>query len=177
VLLFCPTPTRTLPDEAAWRMLAQLCQTPFYQRLRVELQLGYAVFSGVKQIDGQTGLLFGVQSPNASAAQLITHIEQFLAGVPELIQQLDDSTLSVEQRALAAQFQGASLPFAQAAELLWQGKLAGRPSDYVQQLSDAIGLLDRERLMDAVRHLIEAEGGRCCLTNGTCPGSPWQVAK
>ncbi|MBT2297076.1 pyrroloquinoline quinone biosynthesis protein PqqF [Pseudomonas fluorescens] len=177
VLLFCPTTTPALPDEAAWRLLAQLCQTPFYQRLRVELQLGYAVFSGVKQIDGQTGLLFGVQSPNASAAQLIAHIEQFLAGVPELIQQLDDSTLGAEQRALAAQFQGASLPFAQAAELLWQGKLAGRPSDYVQQLSDAIVLLDREQLLDAVRHLIETEGGRYCLTNGTCPGSPWQAAE
>lgn len=63
VLLFCPTPTQDLSDEAAWRLLAQLCQTPFYQRLRVELQLGYAVFSGLKQINGQTGLLFGAQSP------------------------------------------------------------------------------------------------------------------
>src|SRR3546814_7940891 len=38
VLLFCPTPTRALPDEATWRLLAQLFQTPFYQRLRVELR-------------------------------------------------------------------------------------------------------------------------------------------
>src|SRR3546814_12682682 len=36
VLLFCPTPTRALPDEATWRLLAQLCQTPFYTRMRSE---------------------------------------------------------------------------------------------------------------------------------------------
>lgn len=177
VLLFCPTPTRTLSDEAAWRLLAQLCQTPFYQRLRVELQLGYAVFSGLRQIDGQTGLLFGAQSPSASAGQLIVHIEQFLSKLPELLQQIDDSTLTSQQLALAAQFQSASLPCAQAAELLWQGKLAAHPSDYLQQLSDAIVLLDREQLQDAARRLIEADGGWYCLANGACQGAPWHGAQ
>ncbi|ROM73848.1 coenzyme PQQ biosynthesis protein PqqF [Pseudomonas brassicacearum] len=176
MLLFCPAPTQALPDAAAWRLLAQLCQTPFYQRLRVELQLGYAVFSGLRQINGQTGLLFGVQSPNASAGQLITHVEQFLNGLPELIQQIDDSTLARQQRALAAQLQIDTLPCAQAAELLWQGKLAGLPSDYLQPLADAIVLVGREQLIKAARQLIDAEGGRYCLATGACPGSPWQVA-
>ena len=176
VLLFCPAPTQALPDAAAWRLLAQLCQTPFYQRLRVELQLGYAVFSGLRQINGQTGLLFGVQSPNASAGQLITHVEHFLNGLPELIRQIDDSTLARQQRALAAQLQIDTLPCAQAAELLWQGKLAGLPSDYLQPLADAIVLVDREQLLNAARQLIDAAGGRYCLATGACPGSPWQAA-
>ncbi|SSB98203.1 coenzyme PQQ biosynthesis probable peptidase PqqF [Pseudomonas sp. 43mfcvi1.1] len=177
VLLFCPTPTPALADEAAWRWLAQLCQTPFYQRLRVELQLGYAVFSGLKQIDGQTGMLFGVQSPNLSATQLSAHIEQFLAGLPALIQQLDDSSLARQRQALAAQLQSTALPFAQAAELLWQGKLTGRPSDYLEQLSDAIVSLDRAQLKAAAQCLIDAQGGWCCLSNGACPGEGWQSAQ
>ncbi len=74
VLVFCPAPTTSIEDEAAWRLLAHLAQAPFYQRLRVELQLGYAVFSGLRQIDGRTGLLFGVQSPTSSAKQLFAHI-------------------------------------------------------------------------------------------------------
>jgi len=176
VLLFCPTPTQALPDEAAWRLLAQLCQTPFYQRLRVELQLGYAVFSGLKQVDGETGVLFGVQSPDVSAGQLIAHIEEFLSGLPALIQQIDDSTLAHRQRALAAQFESAALPCAEAAELLWQGKLADRPSDYLEQLSAAIMRLDREQLLAAARRLIDAYGGRICLSNGACPGAPWHAA-
>ncbi|WP_413792946.1 MULTISPECIES: pyrroloquinoline quinone biosynthesis protein PqqF [unclassified Pseudomonas] len=176
VLLFCPTPTLAMADEAAWRWLAQLCQTPFYQRLRVELQLGYAVFSGLKQIDGQTGLLFGVQSPSLSAAQLIAHIEAFLAGLPALIQQLDATFLTEQQRALAAQLQSCALPCAQAAELLWQAKLAGRPSDYLEQLPEAVLQLDRPQLQAAAQGLIDAEGGWCCLSNGACPPEHWQAA-
>ncbi|CDF96357.1 MULTISPECIES: pyrroloquinoline quinone biosynthesis protein PqqF [unclassified Pseudomonas] len=175
VLLFCPTPTLALSDEAAWRLLAQLCQTPFYQRLRVELQLGYAVFSGLKQIDGQTGLLFGAQSPGASATELINHMEQFLEGLPQLIRQLDDPTLLGQQRTLASQFHGETLPCAQVAELLWQGKLAGRPSDYLEQLRDGIAGLNREQLLDAAQRLIDAEGGRHCLSNGPCPEEHWQM--
>ncbi|WP_431481531.1 pyrroloquinoline quinone biosynthesis protein PqqF [Pseudomonas thivervalensis] len=177
VLLFCPTATLALPDEAAWRLLAQLGQTPFYQRLRVDLQLGYAVFSGLKQIDGQTGVLFGVQSPSVSATQLIAHIEQFLIGLPALIQQLDESALAGQQQALAAQFQMDALPRAQAAELLWQGKQAGRPSDYLEQLADAILHLDRAQLEIAARGLIGAEGGWYCLSNGTCPQEHWHAAQ
>jgi len=177
VLLFCPTAPLALADEAAWRLLAQLCQTPFYQRLRVELQLGYAVFSGLKQIDGQTGLLFGVQSPSVSATQLITHIEQFLAGLPALIQQLDDASLAGQQQALGAQLRIDALPRSQAAELLWQGKLAGRPSDYLEQLADAILCLDRDQLEAAARGLLDAEGGWCCLSNETCPEEGWQAAQ
>lgn len=177
VLLFCPTATPALADEAAWRLLAQLCQTPFYQRLRVELQLGYAVFSGLKQIDGQTGVLFGVQSPSLSATQLSAHIEQFLAGLPALIEQLDDLSLTGQQQALAAQLQSTALPCAQAAELLWQGKLAGHPSDYLEQLSAAIVCLDRTQLQMAAQRLIEVEGGWHCLSNGACPGERWQAAQ
>ncbi|WLH12288.1 pyrroloquinoline quinone biosynthesis protein PqqF [Pseudomonas hefeiensis] len=173
VLLFCPTATLALTDEAAWRWLAQLCQTPFYQRLRVDLQLGYAVFSGLKQIDGQTGVLFGVQSPSLSATQLIAHIEQFLAALPALIQQLDDSSLTGQQRALAAQLQSSTLPFAQAAELLWQGKLAGRSSDYLEQLAAAILCLDRAQLEAAAQSLIDAQGGWYCLSNGGCAPEHW----
>jgi secreted Zn-dependent insulinase-like peptidase len=175
VLLFCPTPTQDLADEAAWRLLAHLCQAPYYQRLRVELQLGYAVFSGLKQIDGRTGLLLGAQSPGASAAQLVEHMEQFLGDLPELIERIDDSTLASQRQALANQLQSAVLPVAQAAEMLWQAKLAARPSGYLRQLPDAIAGITRKQLIDAAQRLAGAHGGRYCLSNATCPGMPWQA--
>jgi secreted Zn-dependent insulinase-like peptidase len=126
-----------LADEAAWRLLAHVCQTPFYQRLRVELQLGYAVFSALRQVHGQTGLLFGVQSPSVAPVDLLRHIEQFLSGLPELINTIDDSAFIAQRQTLAEQFSSATLPAVQAAELLWQGKLAGRSSDYLAQLPEA----------------------------------------
>ncbi|WP_419708285.1 pyrroloquinoline quinone biosynthesis protein PqqF [Pseudomonas sp. NFX224] len=177
LLLFCPTATEELADEAAWRLLAHVCQTPFYQRLRVELQLGYAVFSTLRQIHGQTGLLFGVQSPNVAAADLLHHIEQFLNGLPALIEAIDDTMFITQRQALAEQFTVDALPTVQAAELLWQGKLSGRSSDYLTQLPDAIERIDRAQLLAAAQRLNQAEGGWRCLANSPAPGAPWQATK
>jgi coenzyme PQQ biosynthesis probable peptidase PqqF len=177
LLLFCPTATQEMADEAAWRLLAHVCQTPFYQRLRVELQLGYAVFSALRQIHGQTGLLFGVQSPSVVPMDLLQHIEQFLNRLPELINALDDTTFTAQRQALADQFSSATLTTAQAAELLWQGKLAGRSSDYLTQLPEAILQIDPAALLAATRRLNQAEGGWLCLSSAVSPGEPWQAAK
>lgn len=177
LLLFCPTATADIADEAAWRLLAHVCQTPFYQRLRVELQLGYAVFSALRQIHGQTGLLFGVQSPSVAPLDLLEHIEHFLSGLAGMIEDTNDETFIDQRQALADQFDSAALPNAQAAELLWQGKLAGRSSDYLTQLPQAILKIDRETLLAAAQRLNQAEGGWRCLASGPCPASPWQAAK
>lgn len=174
ILLFCPTPTQALADEAAWRMLAHLCQTPYYQRLRVELQLGYAVFSGVRQINGQTGLLFGVQSPNVSATDLLQHIQAFLQSLPQLIDSLSDGALLDQLQNLAGQLDRNNLTAPQAFELLWQGKLANRSSEYLVELHQSILQLQRSELLDAVRRLNRVEGGWRCLASATCPAD-WQL--
>lgn len=166
-----------MEDEAAWRLLGQLSQAPFYQRLRVELQLGYAVFSGVRQINGHTGLLFGVQSPGAPVPEILEHILQFLQQLPTLLAQLDPVELASQRQSLAAQFDPASLGLAQAAELLWHSAQAGHPSDYLQQLPPAIEGLSAATLQDAALRLNHAEGGWRCLATGVCPGAPWQVQR
>ncbi|QQZ41628.1 pyrroloquinoline quinone biosynthesis protein PqqF [Pseudomonas sp. SK3(2021)] len=177
LLLFCPTPGSTLQQEASWRLLGQLGQMPFYQRLRVELQLGYAVFSGMRQINGQTGLLFGVQSPSASLSEILEHIQAFLARLPESIEALDDASLDDLKTNLAAQFDARALPVAQLAELLWQGRLAGHPSDYLEQLQQEIMAATRPQLLLAAEQLQQAQGGWRCLASGACPGEPWQAGR
>ncbi|SEM78100.1 coenzyme PQQ biosynthesis probable peptidase PqqF [Pseudomonas sp. ok272] len=175
VLLFCPAPSLELADEAAWRMLGHICQTPFYQRLRVERQLGYAVFSGIRQINGQTGMLLGVQSPHAPVKELLEHVERFLQQLPELIAALDDATLRLQQHALAQQLDTQAMPLPQAFELLWQGKLAGHSSDYLIELQQAVSRLDRRALLEAASRLIQLDGGRRCLANSP-PEGGWQRA-
>ncbi|SDT13266.1 pyrroloquinoline quinone biosynthesis protein PqqF [Pseudomonas prosekii] len=177
LLLFCPTATQEITDEAAWRLLAHLSQTAFYQRLRVELQLGYAVFSGLRQMNGQTGLLFGVQSPTVAVGELLGHIEHFLSGLTELISGLDDHSWLAQRQALADQFDIDALPSVQAAELLWQAKLAGHSSDYLSQLGETILSIDRAELFAAAQRLNNAAAGWRCIANTPCPGGLWQVAK
>ncbi|SEB44357.1 pyrroloquinoline quinone synthesis related protease (pqqF). Metallo peptidase. MEROPS family M16A [Pseudomonas saponiphila] len=176
LLLFCPTPGPNLADEAAWRLLGQLCQTPFYQRLRVELQLGYAVFSAVRQRNGQTGLLFGVQSPSATLSEILQHVEQFLQQLPEYLRTLDEAFWNQQRQALAQQFQASLLPLEQAAQWLWQAKLAGHPSDYLTQLHASILALTPDAVIQAAR-VLQAAGGWTLLANGPCPGAPWQEAQ
>ncbi|MGR3890291.1 pyrroloquinoline quinone biosynthesis protein PqqF [Pseudomonas sp. 1152_12] len=172
LLLFCPTPTSSLDDEAAWRLLAHLLHGPFYQRLRVELQIGYAVFSGIRQINGQTGLLFGVQSPSASLAGIIEHLQTFLAQLPALI----DNSADLGNQPLAEQLTAQALPIAEAADLLWHAHLSGHSSGYLEQLQALIQTRTREDLQHSAGQLKDAAGGWRCVANGPrCMGF-WQTA-
>ncbi|MFL1417637.1 pyrroloquinoline quinone biosynthesis protein PqqF [Pseudomonas fildesensis] len=172
LLLFCPAPSQSLDDEAAWRLLGHLLQGPFYQRLRVELQLGYAVFSGVRQISGQTGLLFGVQSPSVSLEGIVDHLRTFFEQLPALI----DNSEGLGNLPLAQQFAAQGLPVAQAAELLWHAHVAGHPSDYLARLQQAIQSRTPKDLQHAVQRLQDASGGWRCVANGPPINDFWQTA-
>ena len=163
LILFCPPPEATLADEATWRLLAQVVQTPFYQRLRVDLQLGYAVFSGLRQINGQTGLLFGVQSPHATTAQIYEHIASFLEDLPNLVCALDETSFTQTRAALAQQFSSEALGVSQASELLWQAKLAGHPSDYLTALYAALMALDQGTTLKAAEQISSPASHWLCL--------------
>lgn len=177
VLLFCPTASNELADEAAWRLLAHFSQTPFYQRIRVELQLGYAVFSGLRQIHGQTGLVFGVQSPNVAPSELLEHLEQFFSGLQSLVDGMDEATFVEQRRALAEQFDYIVLPGAAVAELMWQSKLAGRSSEYLRELPLAILTAEHGALVSAIERLKSAAGGWYCLATSAAPSAEWQARK
>ena len=164
VLVFCPAPDASIASEAAWRMLGHLMQGPFYQRLRVELQLGYAVFSGIRQIAGGTGLLFGVQSPACAAADLLRHIEDFVERLPELIASI---SLPEQSQALAAQFDPDSLPNEQLAELWWHAHLSGHGPEYFKLLRHAFEALGAQKLVDAADRLASAATGWRILSNRT----------
>lgn len=170
LLLFCPTPSQSLADEAAWRLLGHLLQGPFYQRLRVELQIGYAVFSGVRQINGQTGLLFGVQSPSVSLDEIVEHLHTFLTQLPARISSSED----LGNLALARQFSTETLPLTQAAELLWHARLAGHPTNYLEHLQQSIQSLTREQMLHAAEQLSDATGGWRCIANGPIIQGQWQ---
>ncbi|WP_426218170.1 pyrroloquinoline quinone biosynthesis protein PqqF [Pseudomonas sp. DWRC2-2] len=172
LLLFCPTPSQSLADEAAWRLLGHLLQGPLYQRLRVELQIGYAVFSGIRQINGQTGLLFGVQSPSVSLEGIVDHLHVFLKQLPALI----DSSADLGNMALAQQFSAQELPSAQAAELLWHAHLAGHSSGHLADLQSHIQTYTREALQLAAQQLNDAAGGWRCVANGPRISKIWQAA-
>ncbi|WP_277052125.1 pyrroloquinoline quinone biosynthesis protein PqqF [Zestomonas thermotolerans] len=159
VLLFLPLADRSARGEAAARLLARCLEEPFYRRLRSELQLGYAVFSGFRQVAGWPGLLFAVQSPWASLEQLVGHIETFLHEVRlpqgealETLRQALPAALEVPAR------------LAERAAQAWQLHLAGRPLDWPERLRAALAELRHADLRAVHQALLSQAGGRWLLT-------------
>jgi coenzyme PQQ biosynthesis probable peptidase PqqF len=162
LLLFCPVPAN---QHASGRLLAHLLQGPVYQRLRVELQLGYAVFSAFRQIEGCGGLLFGVQSPHASHADILAHLQPLLSQGVVL-----DSTA---QHALAEQFVEPAMANAEVAEWAWQTYLATQP-DRLTDLHRSI-LMTRQADLDALLgSLLGPDAPWLCLANAAAPDPSWQ---
>src|SRR5690554_5652507 len=67
VLRYLQGPDRTLESQARLAVLGQLIDTPFYQRLRTEEQLGYVVHAGYSPMLDAPGLALLVQSPDTES--------------------------------------------------------------------------------------------------------------
>lgn len=157
LLLFCPLLAADAAQEAAWRLLDHCLQDAFYQRLRVELQLGYALFSGFRQVRGQRGLLFGVQSPHCKASGLFAHIRRFIEQQPARLADLTPTAFASAREALQ---QSLELPRSHVewAEQLWLAHRAGLPADHPQRLLQAVASLDQAALPRACRDLLRERG-------------------
>jgi len=177
LLLFCPVPSQSIADEAAWRLLAQLCQTSFYQRMRVELQLGYAVFSGLRQMAGRTGLVFGVQSPQAPLADILGHVQTFIETLPTLIDTLKPAALDTQREELASRHERSQMDLLPLAELLWQACQAGHGADYLSALQRAVRELRPDDLHHAAQQLASGTGGWLCLATGPALEPSWVPAQ
>lgn len=161
LLLFCPLPAAL---EAAGRLLAQLLQGPVYQRLRVELQLGYAVFSAFRQVEGVGGLLFGVQSPHTSQAQILDHLLALLRqGVT-----FDPSA----RQALAGQFAEPAMANEEVAEWAWQTYLATQAGG-LDALREAILGTQQADLEHLLGYLLGSDSRWLCLANAAAPEGAW----
>lgn len=168
LLLFCPLPAGDACTEAAWRLLGQVLQGRFYQRLRGELQLGYALFAGFRQVEGCRGLLFALQSPVCGAAGIFEHIRAFLDEQRQSLAQLDDETVSRYRDALLPALSPAKANLARA-EQLWQLHLAGLPEAHLQRVQLALTALTKNDLLQAHEQLLSARDWRVLASGAPSP--------
>jgi len=168
LLLFCPLPAGDACTEAAWRVLGQVLQGRFYQRLRGELQLGYALFAGFRQLEGCRGLLFALQSPVCKAADIFEHIRAFLGEQRQLLAALDDEAVSRYRDALLPALSPAEANLARA-EQLWQLHLAGLPEAHLQRVQLALTALTKNDLLQAHEQLLSASDWRVLASGAPSP--------
>lgn len=173
LLLFCPLPERSVHCEAAWRVLSRLMEGPFFRRLRSELQLGYAVFSRFGQFGRHAGMLFGVQSPTASAEAIVEHIETFLAGFAATLNAQAADLTQRTARETADRHVAHDEGVHARAEQAWQGLLAGHGVDHPRQVAAAMGALQHRDLTAALAELRAGAAGWVVVANSPPPRPDW----
>ena len=176
LLLFCPLPSEGgYGVEAAWRVLGRLLERAFFRRLRSELQLGYAVFSRFASCGDQAGMLFAVQSPSASAAEILGHIEVFLE---DFATQLASQAVRVEEvaRELSKRHVADTADLRAYAEQIGQAWLAGHGPEHPAPVAQAMTSLNGAQLLAALDVLRHGAGGWRVLANATAPDARWRCA-
>lgn len=150
--------------EAAWRLLARLHEPAFQRRLRDELQLGYALFCGFREVGARRGLLFAAQSPRACPERLLEHTEIFLQRSVEALAQLPVQRLAGLRDALADDLRRAPGTFAERARHAWAEHLGGGQGRS-RLLAEAARGLGVDDLLAAQAALLEAHGGWWVLSS------------
>lgn len=100
VLRYLQGDAATLEQQAAASVLAQWLQTPFYQRLRTEEQLGYIVNAGYSPLLEAPGIALVVQSPDTQSTAIAERMDAFLQDVEARLSELDDKALGPYRQAV-----------------------------------------------------------------------------
>ncbi|WP_052659188.1 pyrroloquinoline quinone biosynthesis protein PqqF [Pseudomonas sp. LFM046] len=174
LLLFHLLQPASPATEAAWRLLASLLEPAFHQRLRGELQLGYALACGFRQLGRQRGLLFAVQSPRVPVAGLLDAIRDFLARQRKRLAHLSAGEWGERVRSLDLQLSRQAASFPDHARQCWLDRLAGMPDGHAQRVRDALTRLQPSHLLMAHDQLC---AGQSCLAlaNAAAPSPDWHL--
>jgi secreted Zn-dependent insulinase-like peptidase len=127
LLLFCPLIDRTAECLAAWQLLAALYEPEFFQRLRVELNIGYVVSCRYHHSAGEAGLLFALQSPTLNSNQLKGHIVNFIRDMTDVIADVTEEKLRKKSAALIAALPGRAMKTAAQCLAHWQQQQLNLP--------------------------------------------------
>ncbi|MCE8016812.1 peptidase M16 [Halomonas sp. MCCC 1A17488] len=100
VLRYLQGSNRSLDAQARLSVLGQVIDTPFYQRLRTEEQLGYVVSAGYSPLLDAPGLSLLVQSPDATSDEIQAHIDAFLESFGRRLAEMDDDDLAPYRQAV-----------------------------------------------------------------------------
>jgi len=172
LLLFARQAGFDAPAEAAWRLLGNLLQGAFYTYMRTDLQLGYGVYCGYRQVGEEAGLLFAVQSPNASAGEIFGHLLKFLDVQRERLGQLADEVLEAFRQPLAVQLSQPPATFRALADARWAlyAQPGRQPAERVARCVQGLG---RTALLDTLDCVRQAQAGWLALGNAAPPDAHW----
>lgn len=127
-------------------ILRQLLHTRYFQRLRNELKMGYAVFVTSFPVYNLAGFAMTVQSPNSSPAAIEQQTDSFLQDFNLFLNDLDEQQFERAKAGVEKQLSWSEKTPKEKAEMLWQHILTGRLQEFLtrqeSELVDQISLAD-----------------------------------
>jgi len=120
VLRYLQGRDQTPREQATAQVLAQWLETPFYQRLRTEEQLGYVVNAGYSPLLDAPGIGMVVQSPDADSEKIAERMDAFLEEADERLAKLDDDELDAYRQAVHSRLRQRDTQLGQMANRYWQ---------------------------------------------------------
>ncbi len=161
VVVYYQGPDRGFDSRARYALLAEVMQSPFFEQLRTEQNLGYIVFATTMPILQVPGLAFVVQSPDAAPAELVQHIERFLHDHAERLAQLDESELARYRASLQSRILEPQRTLQARASYFWTELDHSEPVfDTRQQLAAAVADISLEQLLATYHEALGTDSRR-----------------
>ncbi|MGQ7261125.1 insulinase family protein [Vreelandella sp. V005] len=120
VLRYLQARDQTLEEQATTSVIAQWLDTPFYQQLRTEQQLGYIVNAGYSPLLEAAGIALVVQSPDVDSDTIAERIDTFLEEAGQRLEPLTDEALAPYRQAVHDQLRQRDTSLPGMANRYWQ---------------------------------------------------------
>ncbi|MGM0915438.1 MAG: insulinase family protein [Pseudomonadota bacterium] len=178
LLRYLQGPDRSLSSQARLAVLGQLIDTPFYQRLRTEQQLGYVVNAGYSPMLDAPGLALMVQSPETESEAIGEHIDAFLDDFEATLATLAEDDLAVYRQAVHAELTRRDTSLGGRTDRLWRALAYGDTKfDRREQLADQVLAVSPDELRQAWQALRDAPTVQVAFDPGDEPDDVLALTK
>jgi len=156
VLRYLQGPDRSLSSQARLAVLGKMLESPFYNQLRTQEQLGYIVSAGYSPVLDAPGLAMLVQSPDTPRKRIAARMDAFLEDFDTRIKALDDSDLAPYRDAVSSQLRERANSLGELTNRHWQTLAYAEPNfSRREKLADRVEAVDAStirRAWHALRH-------------------------
>lgn len=162
VQLYIQSLQPSIVDTAHMKLLQQMLQPAFFDRLRTEKQLGYIVSVFPMPIRNLEGMVFVVQSPAADEAQIVQEIDSFLTDYAKAL----GKNLAENKQSLVRDLKKPARTLTEQADIYWESiLLEDEEFDRRQQIAAAVAGVTEASLNNYYQRVILEKQRRLWLTS------------
>lgn len=119
-LWYMQNPNNDLSTMAKMMLLGNILEVPFFQSLRVEKQLAYALGANSHSMNKVSGLMFWIQSTKATPSELLAEMKGFLQVHQQSMKNLTEKDLEPHRQALINELRELPQTMSERTQLWWK---------------------------------------------------------